>query len=153
MSFFDIFKENNIIHVFPLFTAIYISFQKGLSLLSIMLAGSTILYFLIVAGLARNITLQRQLNQSKENVRDDVLKTLLNKKYARLSSISAFMNWSLLIISAIILYQFKADFIAYTFFWLLIVGFVFSLLSLFVLNWEIIKASFQKKDIQIPVMH
>ena len=145
MSFFNIFSDKGIINAIPFFTALYLAYYESLVLIPLLLTLSVIIFYLLVNVLASKIIEQKKVYQSKKELEDHVYDELLNKQYGKINGFFSLFHWILIIITAIILYKYKGDFITLLLFWYLIVGFAYNFISLFILQWDRIKKAFSPK--------
>ena len=144
MSFYNVFKDKGIINVIPLFTALYLAFNTQLRLIPILLGANVVIFYLIVTLLAKKII---EKGDNKKRLEDNVFDELLNEKYKIPNAFLSFGNWILLLVTTIILYQYRDDFVTFLLFWFLIIGFVYNLLSLFIMQSKRLKEAFNPKNI------
>ena len=138
MSNENIFKDRSIITLIPFLTGLYLGFvNSNLIIISIFLVANTLIFYLIVMVLAKKA---QDKNPKSEQ---DIYKILVNIKNFKFSGVASIMQWILSLISLYFLYQYRTDFIAYTLFWLLVIGFVFNLLRNFIVNLDVIKKAFK----------
>ncbi|MFW6026072.1 MAG: hypothetical protein ACOCRX_06995 [Candidatus Woesearchaeota archaeon] len=136
----NIFKEKGLIGYIPFLTAIYVSFvNESLNLVALFLGLNIILYYLIVMFFAKKSQSKNPRNEK------DVYKELISKQYYKYSAIASIMHGLLIIISIILLYSYLNNIIAYSLFWLLVAGFVFNILRMFIIHFDIIKLAFTGK--------
>jgi len=144
MSFYNVFQDKGIIYVIPFFTGLYMAFYTKKLVIPLLLSLSVLIYYLIVVLLAKKITLAHKQNKLINGPinRDEVFNELMNEKYSKINGLFSLSHWALLAVTAIILYNFRDDFVPFLLFWFLIVGFVYNLIILFILEWDRIKEAF-----------
>jgi hypothetical protein len=133
---YNVFKDKAIINIIPLFTGLYIAYNTSLRLIPVLLTLSVLLFYLLVTALTKKIIKDGNNNKVTEK---EVFEKLVQERYKTINTFIAFGQIILLIVTLILLYQFKNNFITFLLFWLLIIGFIYNLLSLFINHWEIIK--------------
>jgi len=141
MEFYNVFKDKAIINIIPLFTGLYIAYNTSLRLIPVLLILSVLLFYLLMTALTKKL-IEEGINRDKTTEKE-LYERLIQKKYKILNILIAFSQVFLLIITSILLYQFRKDFICFLLFWSLIIGFTYNLLSLFVNRGDIIKKSFK----------
>jgi hypothetical protein len=138
MDIINIFKDRGTIALSPFFIAIYLSYQNfnNLWLPCLFIALSTFTYFLIAEVLAKEISKKHLTAEA------DVYKEAVGKNYRIYSGVASLMQWTLNIISLILLSGYLNDFVAYTLFCISISCFVYNLVRVMIIHSDIIKKSF-----------
>lgn len=144
MGFYNVFKNKGIINVIPLFTALYLAFNTNLRLIPILLGASVIIFYLLVTALAKRVI---EEGDNKKKLEENVFDELLKERYKTLNAFISLGHWALLLVTTIILYQFRDDFVPFLLFWFIIIGFIYNLLSLFIMQSKRLKQAFNPKII------
>ncbi len=145
MELQNIFNDKRIVNVIPVFTALYLAYNFKMILLPAFLILNVLIFYLAILSLAKEISNKEIQASNKMHLENIVFKELLSRDYVKVNALLSFTHWSTLIITAIILYLHRVDFIPFILFWYLVIGFAYNLISLFINHLNIIKKAFTGK--------
>ncbi|MCF7910558.1 hypothetical protein K9L16_02695 [Candidatus Pacearchaeota archaeon] len=112
-------------------------------LVPILLISNVIVFYLLIVLWGRKIIFKKERYENRKDLENHVFDELLKKDYEKINPFFSVAHWILIFVTAIILYQFRQEFIMFVLFWYLILGFIYNLLSLFLTQFERIKKEFK----------
>ena len=143
MEFYNIFAEKGLINAIPFFTALYIAYYESVWVLPLFLTLNVIIFYIFSNIWSSKIIHEKKSYSNKQEVEKDVLNKLTKGKTRVINGLFSLFQWGLIILTAIILYPYRTDFVAFLLFWFLVIGFVYNLISHLIINWEQIITAFK----------
>lgn len=147
MSLYNVFSDKGIVNIIPFFVGLYLAYYQSLILVPILLISSVVIFYLFTVLLGQKIILQKKKYESRKELENHVFDELLKKKYGRINGLFSLAHWVLLFVTAIILYQFRHEFLVFTLFWYLVIGFAYNFIYLFLTEFDRIKKAFKSQEI------